>query len=215
MSAPFVWAPFTLSNSVYQPQLVVSWPTLAGLSILTYEVYVNGATNPMGSVASNQWTMTAANGLTASSTNSFQVDYVLTDGRRAPLSLATIGKTWSGLNWGGVPYEWMVQNYGANTNQWPSANSKVGGGPTVKQIFLSGGIPNQPSTWLQTALTHTAQGMFLSWNTQAGASYQVQTTTDLLTWTNVGSARFAAGTADSIYVGGNSNGYYRVLLLRQ
>ena len=57
--------------------------------------------------------------------------------------------------------------------------------------------------------------MFLSWNTQAGASYQVQATTDLLTWTNVGSARFAAGTADSIYVGGNSNGYYRVLLLRQ
>ena len=216
MSAPFVWAPFTLSNSVYQPQLVVSWPTLAGLSILTYEVYVNGATNPMGSVAGNQWTMTAANGLTASSTNSFQVDYVLTDGRRAALSLAAIGKTWSGLNWGGIPYEWMVQNYGSNTNLWPSATSKpASSGPALKQIFLSGGIPNQPSTWLQTALTHTAQGMFLSWNTQAGASYQVQATTDLLTWTNVGSARFAAGTADSIYVGGNSNGYYRVLLLRQ
>jgi len=216
MSAPFVWAPFTLSNSVYQPQLVVSWPNLAGLSILTYEVYVNGATNPMGSVASNQWTMTAANGLTASSTNSIQVDYLLTDGRRAPLSLAAIGRTWSGLNWGGIPYEWMVQNYGSNTNQWPSATSKpASSGPTLKQIFLSGGIPNQPATWLQTALTHTAQGMFLSWNTQAGASYQVQATTDLLTWTNVGSARFAAGTADSIYVGGNSNGYYRVLLLRQ
>jgi hypothetical protein len=215
MAAPFVWAPFTLSNGVYQPQLVVSWPNLAGLSVLTYEVYVNGATNPIGLVASNQWTMTAANALTPSSTNSFQVDYVLTDGRRAPLSPAVIGKTWSGLNWGGIPYEWMVQNYGSNTNLWPSATSKVGSGPTIKQIFLSGGSPSQPATWLQTALTHTAQGMFLSWNTLAGASYQVQATTDLLTWTNVGSARFAAGTTDSIYVGGNAKGYYRVLLLRQ
>jgi hypothetical protein len=216
MAAPFVWAPFVLSNGVYQPQLVVSWPNLAGLSILSYEVYVNGATNPIGLVSSNQWTMTAANGLMASSTNSFQLDYVLTDGRRSPLSPSAIGMTWSGLNWGGIPYEWMVQNYGSNTNLWPSATSKpVSGGPTLKQIFLSGGNPNQPSTWLQTVLTRTAQGMFLSWNTQSGASYQVQATTDLLTWTNVGSARFAAGTVDSIYVGGNSKGYYRVLLLRQ
>ena len=216
MAAPFVWAPFTLSNGVYQPQLVVSWPTLAGLSITTYEVYVNGATNPIGLVSSNQWTMTAANGLTVNKTNSFQVDYVLTDGRRAPLSPAAGGHTWSGLNWGGIPYEWMLQNYGSDTNLWPSATSKpVSSGPTLKQIFLSGGSPGQPTTWLQTALTRTAQGMFLSWNTQAGASYQVQATTDLLTWTNVGSARFAAGTVDSINVGGSYNGYYRVLLLRQ
>ena len=64
-------------------------------------------------------------------------------------------------------------------------------------------------------LTPTAQGMFLSWNTQPGATYQVQVTTDLKTWVNAGSARFAAGTTDSIYVGGSSNGYYRVVLLRQ
>ena len=216
MAAPFVWAPFTLSNGVYQPQLVVTWSALAGLSILNYEVYVNGATNPIGLVSSNQWTMTAANGLTANKTNSFQVDYVLTDGRRAPLSPAASGHTWSGLNWGGIPYEWMLQNYGSNTNLWPSATSKpVSSGPTLKQIFLSGGSPGQPTTWLQTALTRTAQGMFLSWNTQAGASYQVQATTDVLTWTNVGSARFAAGLVDSINVGGSYNGYYRVLLLRQ
>jgi hypothetical protein len=75
MAAPFVYAPFTLSNGVYQPQLVVSWPALSGLSISTYEVYVDGAGTPTAATTSNVWTMTAADGLTTSATHSFQVNY--------------------------------------------------------------------------------------------------------------------------------------------
>jgi hypothetical protein len=37
----------------------------------------------------------------------------------------------------------------------------------------------------------------------------------MATWSNLGGPRFAAGTNDSIFVGGSSAGYYRVLLLRQ
>ncbi len=46
MSAPFVWAPFALSNGVYQPQLMVTWPALLGISVSNYEVYVDGAVAP-------------------------------------------------------------------------------------------------------------------------------------------------------------------------
>ena len=46
MSAPFVYAPFTLSNNVYQPQLLVTWPVLLGISVSNYEVYVDGAGTP-------------------------------------------------------------------------------------------------------------------------------------------------------------------------
>ena len=53
-----------------------------------------------------------ANGLTASSTNSFQVDYVTMDGRRSPISASTTGATWSGLNWNGIPDEWMAEFFG-------------------------------------------------------------------------------------------------------
>ncbi len=216
MSAPFVWVPFVVSNGVYQPQLVVSWSALAGLSVSNYQIFVNGATNAGGVVASNQWTMRAGDGLTAASTNSFKVAYLLTDGRRSPLSPSATGITWSGLNWGGIPYEWMRQYYGANTNLWPAAASQpASGSPSVYQVFLSGGNPNDSATWLQTALTRTAQGMFLSWNTQPGATYQVQVTTDLKTWSSIGGPRFAAGSTDSMYVGGYSTGYYRVVLLRQ
>jgi len=129
--------------------------------------------------------------------------------------------TWSGLNWNGVPYEWMAVYFGGyfnghyTTTYWPSPNTKLSsGGPTLAQVFLSGGNPLDSSTWLQTVLTRTAQGVFLGWNTQPGATYQVQVTTNLTTWSNLGLPRFAAGGSDSIYVGGSSAGYYRVVLLR-
>jgi hypothetical protein len=218
MAAPFVNAPFVVSNNVYQPQLTVSWSPMAGLSISDYEVYVNGATTNMAVVTTNNWTMTAANGLAAGSSNWFQVDYVTTDGSRSPLSPAAGGATWSGLNYYGIPFEWMEKYYGYNFASWP-ANVNVPlapGGLSLLQVFLSGGNPNVPSTWLQTTLTQTSQGMLLSWNTQPGFTYQVQVQTSLGgAWTNLAAPRFAAGSSDEINVGGTPTGYYRVLLLRQ
>jgi hypothetical protein len=225
MAAPFVYAPFTLSNGVYQPQLVVSWPPVAGLPISSYEVYADGATNsPMALVsgATNQWMMTTNNGLTASATHSFQLDYVTTDGRRSPISPSAGGMTWSGLNWGGIPYEWMAEFFGGyyngtyHTNYWLSPNSPViPGGPTLLQIFTSGGNPYDSSTWLQTALVNTPEGLFLTWNPQPGFTYQVQATTNFTAWSNLGAPRFAAGNTDQMSVSNGSGGYYRVVLLRQ
>ncbi|MGB7768844.1 MAG: hypothetical protein WBN22_08330 [Verrucomicrobiia bacterium] len=217
LPAPFVYVPFVVSNNVYQPQLLVSWPPVTGLSISNYEVYVNGATKPALLTTTNVWTMTAANGLTTSSSNYFQVDYVTPDGRRSPLSPPAGGTTWQGCNYmnGGVPCEWVAAMYG--TNSWPvNVNAPlVPGGPTLLQVFLSGGNPLDSGTWLRTALANTPEGLFLSWNTQPGFTYQVQVATNLTTWTNLGAPRFAAGGSDSIYVGKSSAGYYRLLLLRQ
>ncbi|MBW8865239.1 MAG: hypothetical protein JF609_10035 [Verrucomicrobia bacterium] len=218
MSAPYVWAPFVLSSNVYQPRLVVTWAPLLGISVSNYEVFVDGAVlpNPTVTVTSNMWTMTAAYGLTTNSTHLFQVDYVTMDGRRpSALSPATSGTTWSGRSWGGIPYEWMTEYFTSHTNIWWSPSAPVSaGGPTLYTVFLSGGDPFDSSTWLQQQLVKTGQGLFLTWNTQPGAIYQVQSTANFTTWSNVGSPRFAAGTTDSIYVGGSPVGYYRVLLMR-
>jgi hypothetical protein len=125
------------------------------------------------------------------------------------------------LNWGEIPYEWMAAYFGGyfngnyNTGFWPPATTRmVAGGPTLSQIFVSGGNPYDSGTWLKQSLTKTAQGMFLSWNTQSGAMYQVQTSTNFSSWNNLGTPRFAAGTNDSLYVGGSPVGYYRIVLLR-
>jgi len=221
----YVYAPFNLSNGVYQPQLVVTWPPLLGISVSNYEVYVDGAVAPTGLTTSNSWTMTAANGLTTNANHCFQVAYFTTAGHQSPESPSACGTTWSGLSWGGVPYEWMAEFFGGyyggiyHTAGWPPANQlppdSPPGSPTILALFLSGGVPYEPSTWLIQTLTTTPQGLFLSWNTQPGFTYQVQVSTDLGTWRNVGAPRYAAGSSDSIYVGNSSSGYYRVSLLSQ
>jgi hypothetical protein len=218
MDAPFVTAPFTLDgNGVYQPQLQVSWPPLLGISVSNYEVYVDGSGVPAGVTTGNTWVMTATSGLVASSTHTFQVDYVTTGKSISPISAATSGTAWSGGNYYGIPVEWLEQYYGSSVGNWPAnVNTPMAsGGLSLLQIFLSGGSPLDPSTWLRTSLSNTAQGMFLSWNTQPGFTYQVQTMVNISTWTNLGAPRFAAGTNDSIFVGGSSAGYYRVVVLRQ
>ena len=217
MAAPFVYAPFTVSNNVYQPQLQVSWPILGGISVSNFEVYVDGASVPTAVTASNIWTMTAANGLTAGSTHTFQMDYVTTDGRTSPISPSASGTTWGGGNYFGIPIEWMEQYYGFNFASFPTnVNAPLApGGLSLLQVFLSGGNPLDPGTWLQTTLVNTSKGMRLNWNTQPGLIYQVQVTTNLSTWSNLGSPRFASDVTDSIPVGGGAAGYYRVLLLRQ
>jgi hypothetical protein len=224
MNAPFVWVPFVLSNSVsggktnpiYQPQLQVSWPFQTGLPVDHYDVYVDGVLTPMASLTTNLWLMTAANGLTAGSTHFFQIDYVTTSARRSPPSPATYATTWSSaLNWGGIPSDWMEAYFGADSSQWPGAKAPlVPGGPTLLQVFQTGADPTDPSTWLRTSLTRTPQGYYLTWNPQPGLIYQVQGSSNLSSWANVGSPRFAAGTVDAVYVGGGNAGYYRVLRLR-
>ena len=214
MSAPFVIAPFALSNGVYQPQLQVSWPVLLGISVSNYEVYVDG-TN-LAVTTGNQWLMTAANGLTTSSTHLFQVDYVTTDNHRSPLSPAASGTTWGGQSWGGIPYEWMTMYFGGDTNLWPSPEADSDhDGMSNAQEFKTGTNPTNATSVLRVQLTQSGQGMFLSWPTVPGLTYQVQIKTSLAAaWTNFGTPRFAAGTSDSVYVGGSATGYYQVMLLQ-
>jgi hypothetical protein len=231
MAAPFVWAPFVLSNNVYQPQLQVSWSAqaLQGISVSNYEVYVAGAGTPMAVTTNNVWTMTAANGLAASSTRSFQLDYVTTDGRRSPISAPANGTTWSGAYWGtppmAIPFEWMEQYFGNNISAWPSTTADSDGdGMNNYQEFLAGTNPTNAASVLRVQIgraspapnfAQTPQGLYVNWNTQPGLTYQVQVTTNFTSWSNLGAPRFAPGTSDSIYVGGSPAGYYRIVLLRQ
>ena len=215
MSAPWVYAPFTFVNGAYQPQLEVCWPFQVGLPITQYDVYVDDSLAPAATLTTNVWFLT---NITAGGAHSFRVDYVVADGRHSPLSPQTSGTTWLGYSWGGIPFEWMAANYGGQANMfnWPGPGVQLSpGGPTLLQIFLSGGVPTNPATWLRISLASTSQGQYVTWNPQPGQIYQVQASTDLGSWSNVGGPRFAAGTTDSLYVGGASQtAYYRVLVLR-
>ena len=60
----------------------------------------------------------------------------------------------------------------------------------------------------------TKQGILLNWNAQPGFTYQVQVTTNLVTWSNFELPQFATGTNEQHNVGSGTAGYYRVRLLR-
>jgi len=236
MSAPFVWAPFTISNGVYQPQLQVSWSVLGqqGIAVSNYQVYVDGASSPAAVTTSNIWTMTAANGLAAGSTHTFQLSYMTTDARHPKyLSAPASGTTWLGNYWGtppnAIPDEWMAMYFGPASSSWPSTTADSDGdGMNNYQEFLAGTNPTNAASVLRVQISNASQmqqlgkasgqtssGMYLSWNTQPGLTYQVQVTTNFTSWSNLGSPRFAPGDSDFIFVGGGAAGYYRVLLLRQ
>ncbi|HLH55990.1 MAG TPA: hypothetical protein VKY92_20475 [Verrucomicrobiae bacterium] len=217
MSAPFAYVPFVTSNGQYQPQIVVSWPMQTGLAVDHYEVYVDGSM--AASSTNNTWTMTAANGLTASSTHSFQVLAVQTDGSKTPLSPSTTATTWGGYNWGGIPFEWMAQLYGMDSSAWPPASGVLApGGPTLYQVFLTGGSPTDPNSWLRTSIEVAhVQGQpvyLLQWNTHPGLTYQVQTSSDMQNWVNFQSPRLAADVVDSVPVPTGNLQYYRLVRLR-
>ncbi len=214
--APFVWAPFELVNGIYQPQLVVSWSPVQGLSVSNYSVYMDAQATNIAATTANQWIMTAANGLKTNSTHSFALEFTTAAGFTSPLSPSASGTTWSGSYWGTaacpIPVEWMTEYFGPNQANWPSATAPLAAnGPNLWQIFETGGNPVNSATWLKTWY----QGKFLFWNTQPGKTYQVQVTTDFRTWTNIGLPRFASGTSDQINMGNGPAGFYRVQLLWQ
>ncbi len=217
LNAPYVFEPYNVVSNKYIPQLQVSWPSIPGVSVASFQVFVDGATTPTNLPATtNFWTMGPANGLTISSTHSFQVGYTTTSGGVSPISPSATGTTWSGNNYYGIPFEWMEFYYGGNFSAWPTnVNTPlVRGGLSLYNVFLSGGNPLDSSTWLTVSVSRTSQGIFLNWNPQPGKIYQVQQSSNLHTWSNFGAARFAAGITDSLYVGTGLNGYFRVVLLR-
>lgn len=192
--------------------LSVTWPPVAGFDVTHYEVYADGASTPTASVTNTAWTMS---GLAPSSTHFFRIAYVLADGRRSPLSGATTNTTYGVMTYGGIPYEWMQFYFGNDVFAWPSPFADSDGdGVSNRNEFLAGTDPTDPNSVLRLRLHPTPQGLYLSWNTQPGLMYQVQVSTNLGGWSNVGGPRFAAGLTDSMYVGGGNAGYYRVLRLR-
>jgi hypothetical protein len=154
-------------------------------------------------------------GLAPDTIHVYQLDYVLAGGRASPLSGATTNSTYGTLTWGGIPYEWMTYYFGTDVWSWPSPYADSDGdGVSNLNEFLAGTCPTNAASVLRIDLQPTAQGLFLNWNTQPGLIYQVQVSTNLKGWTSLGGMRFAPGTVDSMFVGGNPASYYRVLRVR-
>jgi hypothetical protein len=200
--------------------LSVAWAPLAGFGVDHWNLLVDGATtySTTNTYWQNEGLSQFTNYYLPESTHTFQLAYVLTNGRESPQSATASGATWGpDLNSDGLPDEWETMYWGPNPASWPTANTILTAGnlhATALQVFMWGADPTNSSTWLVQTITHTPEGFFLNWNTQVGAVYQVQTTSsDMQAWTNLGPPRFAPGTSDSIYLGLSNQAYFRVMRL--
>lgn len=194
--------------------LAVSWPPVQGLAATHYEVYADGASTATATTPATFW---KATGLSPASTHSYRLAYVVSDGRRSPLSAATTNTTYNALwYYDQIPQEWMTAYFGSQFWTWPNPNvDSDGDGASNRDEFLAGTDPTNAASVLKVRLQHTPQGLYLKWPTQVGLIYQVQSAAlPGGTWANVGGLRFASGAEDSVYVSGSSAGFYRVVRLR-
>lgn len=193
--------------------LSVSWPPVSGFSIASYEVFADGAVTATAVVTNTYWNAT---GLAANSTHSYRLAYVVSDGRRSPLSGNTIGTTYKTGTHGGIPRDWMGYFWGDDSEFWPASFADTDAdGVSNKNEFLAGTDPMDANSVLKVRLQPTAQGLFLNWNTEPGLMYQIwSAAAPGGVWSKVGSPRFAAGAIDSLFVGGSAAGFYRIERLR-
>jgi hypothetical protein len=200
--------------------LSATWSPLAGYSVDHWNLMVD-TTNIVATTNTywqNQGLNTYTNMYEANSTHTFQLEYVLTGGAQSPLSAIVSGQTWGPMAYTQLPVNWETQYWGSSPANWPNWNTVLHAGglsATAQQVFLWGANPTNAATWLVQSLQNTAEGEFLTWSTQPGYIYQVQSATanNLSNWTNLGAPRFAAGTSDSIYLGmstGTSFTGYRI-----
>lgn len=205
-SAPIV-------SALSQGRLSVAWPAVGGAVVSRYVVFMDDSST--GATTTDNFYQ--ASGLVASTTHSFRIQYELADGRTSPLSDAGAGVTWGeDLNGDGLPDDWETQYWGVKWSKWPASNvDSDGDGMSNFEEFLAGTNPLVETSVLKTQLTVDPLGRRLSWNTQPGFVYQVQSSVDFLEWTNSGSPRYAAGTNDSTLVNmNNGTAYFRIVRVR-
>lgn len=154
--------------------LQVSWQAAPYPNVAAYEVFMDGAATPVV-VTETSWTV---GGLMPLSTHSFRVAYVLSDGQRSALSPPGVGTT-------------------PDKADSPLAAGWTAGAAEAGQGMVRLASVEGPAL-LRVVLSVTPLGRRLHWITQPGGWYQVQRSTNLVSWTNQGPPRQAASTTDSV-----------------
>ena len=201
-------------NPVSENELFVSWPEVNGLNIKHYELYYNDQANPK--IFGGNYVLWP--GLKPGSEYAFRVAYVTEDGRRSELSEYGVNKTWGrDYNEDGLPDDWQNKYFGNKSDNWEGAMvDSDGDGATNQQEFAAGTDPSNSADLLVLDLSKMEEGQRLQWNTQPGAVYQLQHSSDISEeWINVGEPVLAYDREAGITLKSVANmSFYRIKKIR-
>ncbi len=175
-------------------RLQVSWLAASYPNVAFYQVYMDGAASPVLVTNNTSW---VAEGLAPVTTHEFRVAYVLADGQYSDRSPPGVGTTLDKVD----------------PADQAQADSGLAGAASSGADAMAGGTGGE--AWLRLGINVSPLGQRLHWNTQAGAAYQVQSSTNLSVWNDVGAPRMAEGADDSLdLTNKQSAAFFRVIRLR-
>lgn len=203
-------APIVEAKSAWQVRAV--WAPVLGLPLSQYEVSFDG-----GAPVAVTEPIADSGDYFPSTSHTIKYRYVLSDGRTSPYSDSVTVVTWGkDQNLDGLPDDWQAQYFGATPKLWPAPTvDSDGDGVSDRDEFLAGTDPLNPGDALRVTLSQGFGGRQVSWNAKLGATYRVQSSSDLAQWLDLTRPVFAAEASPFITVS-ETNGalYFRVLRLR-
>ncbi|MHB1306185.1 MAG: thrombospondin type 3 repeat-containing protein [Limisphaerales bacterium] len=194
--------------------LMAAWPELSGFTeTVTYLLYVDDSVVPLELNGS----LRVLADLDPGSSHSVRLAFKLGDGSVSPKSASVSAKTWGrDTNFDGLPDDWQTGYWGVDKTKWPKpqVDSDNDGASNLEE-FLAGTNPTDGDSVLRTTIVPSSQGLIFSWNSEPGCFYQVQSSTDLEGWLDLGGPRFAVTRITSFIIPtSNSVSYYRIIRIR-
>jgi len=212
VAQPLAALPAPIVSGLSSWQVKATWAPVQGVEIARYEVALDDT-----QIFQTTQAFWESPDVLPSSVHKVQVAYVLPDGRRSEWSAAGEGKSWGkDANNDGLPDDWQATHFGTQALGWPKPHvDSDGDGVTDRNEFLGGTNPKDPADNLAVGIRSTEQGTLLTWKTKVGGVYQIQSSQDLNTWSDVGGYRFAPAESDSLVAPGiSANSYFRVNRIR-
>jgi len=191
----------------------VVWPDAHDESVSGYRITYG---------AGNSFIDTEATSLTISDLKPGQVynislSNIYADGTVSADSVSASTQTWGiDANEDGLPDSWQASHFGIETSAWKGADGDSDGdGATNLEELLAGTDPSNPADSLTIAMYDVNDQSWLSWTTIEGGIYQLQQTSSLNEWQNIGAPRFGADSHDAVQIQNNTDlSIYRIVRLK-
>ncbi len=191
----------------------VVWPFVADEEVTGYRVSLPQEGKTFDT-ETNNFTFS---GLESGRSYSVTLSFIYQDGSTSVTTANAQASTWtSDGNGDGLPDSWQIIYFGSNQDDWAAADldSDQDGANNLDEL-LAGTNPANSDDALIMDLVNVNGQTWLSWSTVQGGIYQLQETSSLNVWQNVGAPRFAADNYDAVQINSGAQlSLYRVVRLK-